>query len=557
MSVNLSALAGAAQQFFTDTGTPLSGGKLYSYAAGTTTPQTTYTDNSGAISHTNPIVLNAAGRVPTGEIWLSENVLYKFVLKTSDEILIATWDDIPGFNPVITANQIPFTGFNGQTGTVSDLADDTGSDWIGFLAGAPATARSAQSKMRDLVSVKDFGAVGDQIADDYQSIQAAIDYAFSVNKGIYFPSGVYKINTGLNLTVGCESAPNAQIRGGAAIDVVTIAPGNYAGTYFNFPQIAFGTNGLVLNGVALATVFIPNIALCSDNGLVLQVTDTNKVCADNVITFNTINGINNGAAVKFSYLATTTSGVLMQGNQIKGNFAVNTLYGVYFYDVNSGALGANLPWDDTQVDVFAIDPNNLAGSIGFYANANFPAGRTFLYAKGFFDAMDDAYIKGSCSNNPIFAISNSGQWDYTKFKQTGSSRIINASTKQGNLPGVNPIPTMTTTYNTLATFNSGVPLQVNRNILQFTVVTPLASGDTATFYFYHMLMSQYKPKVTAEAIWDAPMYVQACCESSTPGLPGPGSAFPYPFQGTLVVRATGVVPAGTYLIAITVEDVTQ
>ena len=41
MTVYLSAFAGAGAQFFTDDGEVLSGGKIFTYAAGTTTPQTT------------------------------------------------------------------------------------------------------------------------------------------------------------------------------------------------------------------------------------------------------------------------------------------------------------------------------------------------------------------------------------------------------------------------------------------------------------------------------------------------------------------------------------
>ena len=82
MSVNLSLFAGAGWQFFTDNGVPLSGGLLYTYAAGTTTPETTYTDNTGTTQNANPIVLDAAGRPPY-EIWLTTNTTYKFVIKTS------------------------------------------------------------------------------------------------------------------------------------------------------------------------------------------------------------------------------------------------------------------------------------------------------------------------------------------------------------------------------------------------------------------------------------------------------------------------------------------
>ena len=72
MAVFLSPIGGAGWQFFNNDGTVLSGGLLYTYTAGTTTPQASYTTSAGNIAHSNPIVLNSAGRVPTGEIWLIE-----------------------------------------------------------------------------------------------------------------------------------------------------------------------------------------------------------------------------------------------------------------------------------------------------------------------------------------------------------------------------------------------------------------------------------------------------------------------------------------------------
>lgn len=43
---------------------PLAGGKLYFFQAGTTTPQSAYQDSALSIPHSNPIILDAAGRVP-------------------------------------------------------------------------------------------------------------------------------------------------------------------------------------------------------------------------------------------------------------------------------------------------------------------------------------------------------------------------------------------------------------------------------------------------------------------------------------------------------------
>ena len=170
MTVNLSALAGAGQQFFDNNGNPLSGGKLYSYVAGTTTPQATYTSVSGATAHTNPIVLDSAGRVATGEIWVTAGQNYKFVLKTSAEVTIATWDNITGINGTgIATNAVNVQYDPGGTGAV---------------------ATTVQAKLRETVSVKDFGAVGNGVADD----TTPFSNAFATGKRVYAPAGTYLLD---------------------------------------------------------------------------------------------------------------------------------------------------------------------------------------------------------------------------------------------------------------------------------------------------------------------------------------------------------------------------
>jgi hypothetical protein len=116
-TVTLSIFAGVGAQLFDDSGNVLTGGKIYTYEAGTTTPLASYTSKTGATAHSNPIILNAAGRVATGEIWLDYTKLYKFIVRTSADVLIATYDNVGGsFNasPIIanftgTGSQVNFT----------------------------------------------------------------------------------------------------------------------------------------------------------------------------------------------------------------------------------------------------------------------------------------------------------------------------------------------------------------------------------------------------------------------------------------------------------------
>ena len=79
-------------QFFSDAGVPLSGGKVYTYAAGTTTPLATYTDSGGLTANANPVVLNSRGEA---SIWFGTSQ-YKLVLKTSDDVQIWSVDNLNG-----------------------------------------------------------------------------------------------------------------------------------------------------------------------------------------------------------------------------------------------------------------------------------------------------------------------------------------------------------------------------------------------------------------------------------------------------------------------------
>jgi hypothetical protein len=129
MSINLSAFAGAGAQFFDANGAPLTGGLIYTYAAGTTTPVTTYTSRAGTSANTNPIVLDAAGRTPAS-IWLTGGLLYKFVLKSSTYVQIGSYDSIPAIDDTTTFNNlITVAGTNTLTGLASPAL-------AGYAAGA-------------------------------------------------------------------------------------------------------------------------------------------------------------------------------------------------------------------------------------------------------------------------------------------------------------------------------------------------------------------------------------------------------------------------------------
>ena len=217
-TVTLSPLAGAGWQFFDNNGVPLTGGLLYSYYAGTSTPVATYTSYLGNIQNANPIVLDSSGRV-TSEIWLTYAVGYKFVLKTATGVQIWSYDNIPTNTPVPfpgDASNIAYEegytvtagGFIvGDTYLITSVgttdftaigasANQTGvyftATGIGSGTGTAQLSRSVQSKLQEFVSVLDFGADPTGTNDCTVAIQAATNSG----KPVYFPAGTYKIVTG-------------------------------------------------------------------------------------------------------------------------------------------------------------------------------------------------------------------------------------------------------------------------------------------------------------------------------------------------------------------------
>lgn len=78
------------KQFFTNNGKPLAGGKLFFYAIGTTTPATTYSDLAENTANANPVVLDAAGRMP--DVFYTGSL--KIVLTDASDVVIETRDPV-------------------------------------------------------------------------------------------------------------------------------------------------------------------------------------------------------------------------------------------------------------------------------------------------------------------------------------------------------------------------------------------------------------------------------------------------------------------------------
>lgn len=101
------------------TGAQCAGCLLYTYAAGTTTNQTTYADSALTVPHENPIILNSAGQTT---IYVSPTLAYKYVLRTSAGVELWTVDNVLGpFSGVIS-----ITAANARGLQISRTSADAG-----------------------------------------------------------------------------------------------------------------------------------------------------------------------------------------------------------------------------------------------------------------------------------------------------------------------------------------------------------------------------------------------------------------------------------------------
>ena len=107
-----------------NSGNPLSGGKLYSYSAGTTTNLNTFSDSDLSVPNANPVILDAGGRAT---VYLSASS-YKFKLTSSGDDVIYTQDNVISSAPYDVDLDVPFVAGEAVTaGQAIYLSDGTGS----------------------------------------------------------------------------------------------------------------------------------------------------------------------------------------------------------------------------------------------------------------------------------------------------------------------------------------------------------------------------------------------------------------------------------------------
>ena len=198
---------------------PLVGGKLFSYIAGTSTKQATYTDSTGNVANANPIILDSTGHA---DIWLDITKTYKFVLSPAN-------DTDPPTSPIWTKDNVSST----QVPTAGQIGAAINPQTAAELA-ANATPTAYQYEAYRGEDIRRFGAVaGSDIASVLTTMNA-------IGSAIYIPVGSWPVLSNTTITVPVFFDYPATLKPASGVTVTINAPVN-AGLWKIFDQSAGGT----------------------------------------------------------------------------------------------------------------------------------------------------------------------------------------------------------------------------------------------------------------------------------------------------------------------------
>ncbi len=202
---------------------------LWTPATGTYVTLTSQVPNTQNLALTNsggfyPSSINdALDRVVIQVQQLAERLSRSLKLSVSSKIINSTLPEIVP-SKFLRAN---------LSGTGFDWVDGTGTAAGTFLqSGVGAVARSLQSKLGDIVSVKDFGATGNGITDDTEAIILAIAFCSASGSALYIPYGVYRSTKPLYITLEILIIGDAPALTGVSKKAI--------GTWFYFDHAGIG-----------------------------------------------------------------------------------------------------------------------------------------------------------------------------------------------------------------------------------------------------------------------------------------------------------------------------
>lgn len=236
-------------------------------------------------------------------------------LSLSDEVTVLAFSTFEIGTSTVDTNNI-------ADGAVTDVkvnaAAAISSSKLSFIQETSVSTRTVESKLRDWVSVKDFGATGNGSSDDTAAIQAAINYASDYGRAVYFPShrttpsgggSFYRVTSTLTIT-----KPISLIGEGPG-DVLLLAPPGFSESYIiNYTLGNFGSSENVeISNITLRTTE-PTPA-SRPSGIYIE--NVSYLDMRNVEFFETFHGVVFTGVRCFSNILTNVNGYANPGSTVK------------------------------------------------------------------------------------------------------------------------------------------------------------------------------------------------------------------------------------------------
>lgn len=237
-------------RFLDANGAPLSGGKLYTYLTGTSTPKATYSDSGGTLN-ANPVILDAEGYT---DVWLDNDADYRFRLENSAGVLQWQRDDI---SP---------TGAASGDSTILGNSGKTYKMVAGVLR--QTTAGGGWSLIDD-ANHKPVNCTGAISVDSDGDLK--VEYGFTAVNKSGFVVGVDETFAELGVQVGASVGNSfailqAYAAYGGAVGVGGVASQTALGQILNIAPYTAGNNQIVDATNGWITVMHDSIAHASGNG---------------------------------------------------------------------------------------------------------------------------------------------------------------------------------------------------------------------------------------------------------------------------------------------------
>lgn len=388
-------------------------------------------------------------------------------------------------------------------------------------------------------NAKEYGAIGNGIVDDTNAIKAV--FAAGAHSVVFIPNGTYMMYD----TVEIEASTTV-VCGGLCVfngvncnsDAFRLKNGDWQ-TSLHFGVICNYINGAAIHAMPnanLVDVHFQSIINCMD-GLLLDA--GNKQLLDDNWTGTYINDCTNAIRL---YASATNVGV--QGHIFNINFIVRALHSIYF----DAPIDISPLWGANVFNCYEVDANHKVGSTGITSSNNNAISNNVFNCTGFFGAFESWYVKVSNSNKLELSIPPQYILTAENFAIKGNGNKVSINPCEANFLGAYIEASMTS--NNLANFNGGNPIRSNTVHLSFTTTTELTAGQTLDIYAFHVLAQGYGARIYVTPRWNVPLLIMTAEDETT-------------YTGTdnervtnqihIRMYAVGVIPVGTYKLALTLE----